>query len=1314
MPRIIIFPNYIEMNKSTAYRNAKTLATELGFPLATERALWRGSTTQFWRNRLNTYQRNIRNRNNNYDRALRVSREIREPLRIPNRRTGTTNAIWIRELRRLRMRARRAPARIQAIQAQRQVVAPILRAVAQRPARVRQQARAQQLQQGIQQAREKRIKDHFDGLIRANNFNEINRIVINDNHTLTAAQAQTLWNKIQGQGRHVMTITKANGTSTIVALNNTTKDWFIDLMRYGTEGVAVDGYGSDVFVDYHFEDVATLIITKYVKPARVIKNKDGRFFPYINTTNLDLLKYQIFNQEEAYDEKLNKTREHCLIHTFLECGVDKALVNNVKMAYVQGCNIRKKDLKKIANTIKRKIILNYMNSNDDCDRIYKSTIKATVEDGEPIEIALYENHYFVMEETKYSKYSITNYADVKDEKKFYNIVKKAKKKYYERMPDVRKCNSLLMVHKLFKAQHFKKLDLVKFEETASHTELKDHIYLENIKNEQKKCKNREQKIKIDEDFEYTEAELKEFEDNKIKMMEDIERMEKELDDMPHCDCNGTCEFCLAEKEDVGELELENINEDILDEVHKEFTEAQETAVKFKFMEEVQIRRNRKEFQKSVYYADCESYVNGDFHTLQLLGVANSKDDMVDIMNINDPAYEHKEVSQEQLVVNQFLSIITRNGRQGALCYFHNLKYDYHLLEPYINITGKCEKDNSLYSIKIKYKKQEVELRDSYKLLPFALSKFQKEFGLAKEFGKKEAIAYDYYTKDNDNKRIPTREYRALLSSDEKTIFTKGLVNEPSYDPITKTFNPMDYYKEYLRLDCLVLKKGIETFETLINEITESKMSVFECLTISSLTDKYMKLEGAYENVYEVCGNLRAYIAKAVYGGRVCVNKKYQKKVVRGKISDFDGVSLYPSAINRLCRELGLPIGKAKRFNKEALPDWDEEPDFDEMEAIEALGKHITEWENTTYAIMTVKITKVNKNQQMPFIAHKNDGSILYTNTAPEKPIIIDSITLQDYIKFHQIEYEILDGVYWNGGGNKKMGEVIQRLFTARLNAKDKKQKALSNVIKLMLNSSYGKTIMKKTTVEKKIVSASKKTYNEKTKKWTKHKNSKFESYVYNNFNTIKKYRKLNEHNYEVEKICSDNTYNRGHIGCAILSMSKRIMNEVFDVANTEGFNIYYTDTDSLHCDLKDVNKLNLAYFYKYKKALIGTALEQFHTDFDLDGAVSEIYATKSIFLGKKSYIDYLESTNEKGETIHGHHIRLKGITEAGLEHTAKTYSEDKKTPEYFKMYEDLAKGTVKTIVLNPFNPDTNKNKVLFEFKQGKVSTRKEFSRKVKF
>jgi hypothetical protein len=612
--------------------------------------------------------------------------------------------------------------------------------------------------------------------------------------------------------------------------------------------------------------------------------------------------------------------------------------------------------------------------------------------------------------------------------------------------------------------------------------------------------------------------------------------------------------------------------------------------------------------------------------------------------------------------------MTSGGKKDALCYFHNLKYDYHILEKFLPIQKKCVKDNTLYSVKLLYRSKTVELRDSYKLLSFPLSKFGKNLNLPDYLRKKEAIAYTYYKPENDNKRINTAEYKELLSTDDQKIFNKVVRECRSYKK--GTFNPLTYYKDYLNLDCLVLKYGLQKFNEIIKQITDNALSIYDCLTISSLTDRYMKINKAYKGVYEVKDNLRAYIAKSVYGGRVCVNKKYKKKVVEGKISDYDGVSLYPSAINRLCREVGLPKGKAKRMT-----------DF-------------TRWKKYTYAVMTIKITKVNKKQQMPFIAYKTDTGTNYMNEPPPEPVIIDKITLEDYINFHHIEYEILDGVYWNQGGNPKMGELIQKLFNERLKHK-KNNPALANTLKLMLNSAYGKTIMKKSKSETKIINVSKSM-------------NKFNNYIYNNFYTIKNYRKINDYYYEIEKTTYDDSYNTGQVGAFILSYSKRIMNEVFNTANDCDYPIYYTDTDSIHLNYEDVKPLEIEYRKIYNKELNGKNLEQFHIDFDLDKAAGEIYATKSIFLGKKSYIDYLESKDEKGNKINGFHYRLKGITKEGLEHAAK------KSGGFFQLYQELADGKEKAIILNPFNTEKNKTKVLFEFKNGQVSTKKEFIRKVKF
>ena len=1355
-----------QMTKSQSYRESKRLSAELGLPLG---GTWSqaGSTASFWRNRASRLNRNFNNRANNHRRAV----ELSQNLNVPDQLTGTSNATWIRELKRLRESARRAiqigrrrtressaPILTQIQQAQtRSRVSPLLAEIQNsRDLLQRKKEQRRQRREAAEQARraeEERTKRMYDRLINDNQFQTVLTRVIDTGKTLTDRQANEFYNRLRSRGRYTLKIT-TDGDDNIVAVGERTKDFIIKILKDGAIVSDEEQWGSDILDRLRIDEITRLTVSRLQTPQRVIRNRDGNFFPYIigkGATGLNLQRYQIYNQEEAYDDKIVSKREQCLIHTLKTAGIGEAIINQIKLAYVAGCSIRKKDLKNISNIIQRKITIHSMNGK----RIAKATYRPKKEYGEEVNVAIHSAHYFLFEQTKYTKFSIDNYEELKDVEEFHNVVKirsrgKANKKTYSKIDDSckdRRINSLLLVDKLHKAEVFKKLDFVKFEESGSHQEIRDHIYLDNIANEQRVCGR---------------ATNKSF--------------KKKSDDTP----------------------------------------------------------------RGIYYADYESFVKDDRsdeekkknpinHELYLLGVVNSIDDNVNILNVCDPVFNepNHKVSAPQLLVYEFLNILTKGGTQNGLCYFHNLKYDYHLMEQYTKITKRCVKDNQIYSVNISYKGKEVELRDSFKLLPFALSKFQKNFGLPAEFGKKEALAYEYYTKENNDKRIKTSEYEKLLSKEDRLTFLKGLPNEPSYNEEDKTFNPLTYYKEYLRLDCLVLKKGLEKFESLIDEITDGQMSIYECLTISSLTDQYMKNEGAYENVYEMQGNLRAYVAKAVYGGRVCCNKKYQKKLIEGKIADYDGVSLYPSAINRLCRESGLPKGPAKRYDpkekenkmkkkiehmknsvsnarnnrniarkrvaeeEEKLnqppiwkgnyyckkflwfkksekgfhkyltynpftrlygfrsetaedireyiaskpADWlEKHKDYyesrlkDEEEELSNCRRHLTEeknrleelekefeatiiedkkdwWKTKDYSILTVKITKVNKKQQMPFIAHKSDSSILYTNEPPKEPIVIDS-TLEDYINFHEIEYEVLEGVYWDEGFNKKMGGIVQRLFTERLKYK-KTNKALANTIKLMLNSTYGKTITSKVKTQKIIVSADKD--NDETK---------FNNYIYSNFNTIKTYRKLNEHNYEVERIKADNSYNRGHIGCAILSMSKRIMNELFDVANDgevlpngerKPYPIYYTDTDSLHCNLEDVPKLEKDYQKKYNKELSGKNLEQFHVDFDLEGAESEIHAVKSIFLGKKSYLDCLESKDKDGNIITGYHIRLKGITKEGLEHVSKEYDES-----YLGLYKYLTTGAEKEITLNPFNPDENKNKVLFEFKNGRVKTRTKFTRKVKF
>ena len=108
-------------------------------------------------------------------------------------------------------------------------------------------------------------------------------------------------------------------------------------------------------------------------------------------------------------------------------------------------------------------------------------------------------------------------------------------------------------------------------------------------------------------------------------------------------------------------------------------------------------------------------------------------------------------------------------------------------------------------------------------------------------------------------------------------------------------------------------------------------------------------------------------------------------------------------------------------------------------------------------------------------------------------------------------------------------------------------------------------------------------------------------------------------------------------------MSKRIVNKVFSCADDCDIKIHYQDTDSTDSNYDDVDKIGNEYKENHGSELVGEGPGDFHIDFSIDNANTEIYAIESLFLGKKTYIDKLESTDKNGNTINSEHIRMKGI-----------------------------------------------------------------------
>ena len=109
----------------------------------------------------------------------------------------------------------------------------------------------------------------------------------------------------------------------------------------------------------------------------------------------------------------------------------------------------------------------------------------------------------------------------------------------------------------------------------------------------------------------------------------------------------------------------------------------------------------------------------------------------------------------------------------------------------------------------------------------------------------------------------------------------------------------------------------------------------------------------------------------------------------------------------------------------------------------------------------IKIIKFNKHLDFPLTSKINEATgVIYLINEMENEIIhIDKVGLEDLITFHEAEFEITDAYYLNSGRNDKMNNVIKNLYDLRRELQDADNPA-EVVIKLLMNSMYGKTMIK--------------------------------------------------------------------------------------------------------------------------------------------------------------------------------------------------------------------------------------------------------------
>jgi len=578
---------------------------------------------------------------------------------------------------------------------------------------------------------------------------------------------------------------------------------------------------------------------------------------------------------------------------------------------------------------------------------------------------------------------------------------------------------------------------------------------------------------------------------------------------------------------------------------------------------------------------------------------------------------------------------------------HNLKFDLTFLFPHLYRPNFVDTGSSIMSGEAVYyyfnQKINLYFQDTCSIISAQLAKFGEMFQLQQE---KEFIPYKLSNPetlkniDTDDKiYMSMKEIKPYIKLQLESMNIGKNIDDDMVKEYTKIlkknakkFNCIDsrgyidivkYSGEYCYTDCVVLANGYNKFVNLCSD--KLNINAKTCISAAQIANTYMNKNGVFDGVYQISGVLQQFIQKAMVGGRTMTrkNKAYH---VKKELDDFDAVSLYPSAMNEL---KGYLKGVPKKLSSL------------DYETISKYDGYFVE----------IEILKVGKRFSFPLMSkiNKKTNVRTFTNNMKGERIYVDKTSLEDLINFQKIEFKIIRGYYFNEGRNEKLCEVVKNLFEERKKQK-KAKNPLQEILKLILNSAYGKTLQRPFDDKIEYI-----------------RDKDIDDFIKNNYNFIKESTQVSEKYHRVVKIepIADK-FNNCHCGVEVLSMSKRIMNRVMCLAEDLKMKIYYQDTDSMHIEKKSVDELSSKFKKKYGTPLIGKDLGQFHGDFDSQILTGDIFSKESIFLGKKCYIDML--VDDKSDDI-DYHIRMKGVSCNSIKHYSKNNNQT-----VFETFLELSKG----------------------------------------
>ena len=309
-----------------------------------------------------------------------------------------------------------------------------------------------------------------------------------------------------------------------------------------------------------------------------------------------------------------------------------------------------------------------------------------------------------------------------------------------------------------------------------------------------------------------------------------------------------------------------------------------------------------------------------------------------------------------------------------------------------------------------------------------------------------------------------------------------------------------------------------------------------------------KLYQSIPNLYQVSGSLQTLIQKCVRGLGPRISARQH---IREEIVDLDINSAYANAAAHAKIQTGLP----KRYSE-------------------------TDLSSMTSGYFLIRINKIRRQRKFSAMQGLELGETF-----------VDLITLKDLIRWHEIDYEIVDGVYWDTEG-VSIREFIESIYQKRITDKENSQ-----IYKNILNKElYGKSLMHQRPTKPKVFNNQKDAMD----------------YIVKHFDLCLRAYSISPTQYEVVRYKQwTENYNLAHWGCTILSTARSIINNYIYTLIDNGVEVLYSNIDSLI-----FRKRDLPTFERLFPNSIGNGLGQFHSDLDDERYTS---AQEGIFIGKGCY-----------------------------------------------------------------------------------------------